>query len=99
MIVSVTRVSANKVKVELTGSSGNPLIPSPFIDWCYTITIDTAEDPPTYTIQGGNDNFPAYDVYVNDQEIHKFNPSENNPFLLVGNCGDVLVPLTSGSLE
>jgi hypothetical protein len=65
------------------------------IDWCYTIRIrDATSDTPIVQILGGNDNYPAYEVYINDKLVHCFMPSVNNLGRLLGGCTDASVQRT-----
>jgi len=86
MHITVTRINEDSVEVEMTGSASDPLTPlAPHIDWCYTIIIKTIEGVSTYTLTGGNDNFPAYEIHINDKIIHHFTPLKG-PWSLFGSC-------------
>lgn len=67
--VTLTRLSDESIRVEMTGSAHTALLPAALdIDWCYDIEIDNPPDvDPMYRISGGNDNYPAYEVYINDK--------------------------------
>ena len=108
MSITASRVSASTIAVGMSGSVRNPCVFDPFcagffpvtpyIDWCYTIRIFTRPDGSSgFSITGGNDNFPSYEVYINGQPIHQFAPATADPSLLFGGCGDVPVA-SCGSL-
>jgi hypothetical protein len=94
MSVSAQRIDPRTVQVTLQGSATNPLAPlgSPSIDWCYTVLLFTRQNGTSgYSITGGNDNFPSYEVIVNSLPIHQFAAPANDPTLLAGSCTDVPV--------
>jgi hypothetical protein len=78
MEVTVERINEHKVTIHLTGGPGNPLNTAAKLganlDWDYTITIDTSADKPNWTLKGAHDGFPAYEIYINDQEIYTYSP-------------------------
>ena len=61
------------------------------INWCFSIVIGSVQGSYFYTINGGNDDYPAYEVYLNGQALQQFTPTSNNAFQLQGNCNDVFV--------
>jgi hypothetical protein len=72
------------VTVELVGQAANPLAnplaptvespEAPPIYYDITVKIDATTTPPTYTLSGNHKNFPAYEVYINQQLVHDYSP-------------------------
>jgi len=103
-VPTATRISKDTVRIDFVASGATCLTPplvTPTIDWCFSIVLtDPETGSATYEISGGNDNFPAYEVYVGGQLIHGFMPSANNALLLIGDCNDVPIsPPKSGTLQ
>ncbi|MCZ6863360.1 MAG: hypothetical protein O7I42_24390, partial [Alphaproteobacteria bacterium] len=79
MSVTVTRLTADSVQVDLDGGPSNPLLGNigqvlGSLDWDFTITIDTSTGTPEWTLTGRHDGFPAYEIYINDIEIYRRSP-------------------------
>jgi hypothetical protein len=91
MDVTATRIDEDSILLHLSGSAHTRFLPSAqSIDWCYTITInDPPGGPPSYSINGGNDDYPAYEVYINGTMVHGSPPTENNLALLFGGCNAI----------
>lgn len=94
------RIAEDTIRVDFSGSvRSGALDASLSIDWCYSIVIkNPLEGVPTYHIVGGNDNYPAYEVYIDGKAIHQASPPINNIFLLIGSCMESPVD-KSGSLD
>ena len=77
MRITVNRVSAQSVTVRMFGGPGNPLEfggSLAGIDWDITITINTESLTPFYTLIAAHDAFPAFELYINNQEIYRYDP-------------------------
>jgi hypothetical protein len=105
MHINGSRIDAHTVSVHLFGSVGNPLINVPdrlkTIDWDFTLSLDTSGSRPHWALQGVDDGFPSFEIYINDSAIYTRNAPPPYTFqdllkLLPGR-GDVLVNL-SGDL-
>ncbi len=93
-------VGENKIQVDLRGSLNIPfpvidpffgfMLPAPFVDWCYKLDIEIEDDGTArYAFDGvhGNDDFPSYEVFLNDDNVH-FDPPKSGPISLYGPCTD-----------
>jgi PKD repeat protein len=61
--------------VSLAAHVRNGLITvSPKIDYTISMVFDVNGSDPIVTISGTRDNFPAYEIYVNDQPVYQFAP-------------------------
>jgi hypothetical protein len=102
MQVIASRVDKDTIRVTMGGTARSGAIPASSglaIDWCYEIFINNpADGNPTYTILGGNDDYPAYEAYVNNRQIHGHLPPRNDLDLLKGGCFDVPVNKKSGPI-
>lgn len=75
MTAEVTRMDEHSVAVSLSGSADNPLVkPSEAIDWDLVLIIDTSGDEPTWQLTGVHNLFPAFEMYVNGEEIYTYSP-------------------------
>jgi hypothetical protein len=76
--VTVTHPSSRIVQAEFVMEAGDPLAlgASTFgpIYYDITVKIDATTTPPTYTLTGNHKNFPAYEVYINQQLVHDYSP-------------------------
>jgi hypothetical protein len=82
---TVTHTSSRVVTVELVGKATDPLAnplaptietpdPAPPLFYDITVKIDGTTNPPTYTLTGSHELYPAYEVYINGQLIHDYTP-------------------------
>lgn len=73
---TVSHPSASVVTATLQMKISNPMIPNaPPIHYTATVTIDRSNpSQPTYTVSGTSCEFPAYEIYINGQRIHHFDP-------------------------
>jgi hypothetical protein len=72
MEILVVRVNSKSVLVHLNGSAVNPLVAlAASIDWNLELEIDVSTEPPTWTLNGIEDGFPAFELYVNDERIYE----------------------------
>jgi hypothetical protein len=75
-----THVSPTRERVVLKGRSANALVPfSPSIDWNINVDIETATPTPRVYVHGTKDQFPAYEIYVNNQPVYRFAPTGLSP--------------------
>ena len=77
--VKVSHPSPGVVVASLEFAVPNPLIVfqklTPDIHYRATVTIDRSNPLlPRYTVTGTSCRFPAYEIYVNGQRIHKYDP-------------------------
>jgi len=75
---TVSHPSGTSVKATLEMELSNPLVPfssqAP-IHYSTTITIDRSNpSAPTCTVTGTNCRFPAYEIYINGQQVYHFDP-------------------------
>ena len=55
----------------LLGSAANPLVRGAFdIDWAFSLTLNTSGPKPHWTLQGLDDGFPAFEIYINGKPIY-----------------------------
>jgi len=73
---SVIHPSASVVTATIEGKVSNPMIPNaPPIHYKATVTIDRSNpSQPTYTVSGTSCEFPAYEIYINGQQVYHFDP-------------------------
>jgi len=101
MSVVTTRTGPSSVRVHLTGSAADPLIPvvAPSVDWDLTLDLDQATGH--WSLSGLEDGFPAFEMYINGMPIYQRNapPPYGNGDLkkLLDGHGDVTVS-ASGTL-
>jgi len=75
MKVEVSRISPKKVEANLTGAISLPLLRGAFdINWDLRITIDETTIPAKITLEGTQDGFPAYELYVNEHPLLQTSP-------------------------
>ena len=98
MHIDVTREGDHKVRAHLYGGAGNPLLPSPDIDWDFTITIDSSGQQTTWALQGKHDGFPGYEIYINGQQIYGRIPGSPEELNSLFPPMDISVANRSGSL-
>lgn len=102
MHVNVSRIGPHEVSVNLSGGASNPLVTNaPDIDWDFTLIIDSSSQIVRWTLDGLDDGFPAFEIYINNTPIYTRNAPPPYTFrdiskLYPGN-GDVTVSL-SGDL-
>lgn len=73
---AATNPSATRVRVNLSGEAKNGLVPiSPSIQWNFSIDIETGTPTPRVFVNGSRDRFPAYEIYVNGQNVYHFAPT------------------------
>lgn len=75
--------SQNVVTISVAGTATNPVSIEPItpsIDYHLDITIDLS-DPfnPTYAISGTTDEFPSYEIYINDEKVWSYSESGSDP--------------------
>ncbi len=82
-LVVVDRNDSDTVMITMIMGAANPTIPlAPDIDWHMRMRI---HDDGTYEISNTHDCYPAYEVYINDQQVWGFMPTFNS-FTHVGCC-------------
>ena len=90
-------VDGNQVDVAVTASVGNPLLFPAFLrpdaDYGYNLALNLENDNLKYELQGSHDGFPAYSVYIGEQQIYGYNPATRggDPFDLFGPGKEVQV--------
>ena len=73
--IRFTRLNKNKVKVHFKGKARNGLIRiGPSIDWDFSVIINSNKNRDVVRVRGNHDNFPAYEVYVNNKPVHLHTP-------------------------
>jgi hypothetical protein len=74
MHIIAYRINDKKIGIRLFGSAGDPLVFVPNdlkdIDWDFTLTIDISGQRPHWTLQGLDDGFPAFEIYINGTPIY-----------------------------
>lgn len=101
--MSVTPLAGGQgsVLVWLRGGPGNPLVhPSCDIDWNLFLRLTDTEDGVVWALVGSHDSFPAYEIYINGEEIYRHDPGPPPyGFLdLLGLCTNGTSVSTSGTL-
>jgi hypothetical protein len=83
--------------VNFNGKSTNGLVTllAPAIDWRnLRVNIDASTAKPEVLINGQHDQFPAYEVYINDEPIYRFSPTARRlPVLRFSGEQDILTGL------
>jgi hypothetical protein len=105
---AVTRSDEKKASVRLHGSANDPLVPfSLDIDWDITVAIDATNVlSPKYEIQGTHDDYPAFEIDLEDsigrrsnQPYFKLHPLPSNVFDLAPG-GSITIPAnTKGNVR
>lgn len=101
--MSVTPLAGgeNSVLVWLQGGPGNPLAhPSCDIDWNLFLRLTDTDEGTVWALVGSHDSFPAYEIYVNGEEIYRHDPGPPpyGFFDLLGLCSNGTSVSASGTL-
>lgn len=88
-------VNGDLVIVRMHGGASNPpLVGVPAIDWDFTFMFDFSGSRPTYLFAGAHDGFPAYEVYLNDQQVWAYDPGPPICEVRITRSGaDLIAPL------
>lgn len=71
--------TANSVTVGFRGSVPTGLLSTlPEAEWNFRVTINTATNHPRAQVSGLHGVFPAYEIYVNDQNLLKYSPLKSS---------------------
>ncbi len=90
--VSVARINSRTVDVTFSGSSTLPLLISPAIDWSLKVRLEISGDKILWSINGWEDGFPAFEVYIGSRAIYLRKPaSQSEAYKLFNGIGDVTV--------
>jgi hypothetical protein len=85
MKLTVKRTGPSRLSVRLKGSIKNPLVPpAPTVDWDLTLIIDASSSPVKWAISGSHDQFPAFELYVNNQLIYSRDVARPVTFVSIG---------------
>ena len=85
MAVLITRRGEDVVEIRMTGEATNPFPdfpPSPAISWDLTLTIDVSDSSRKWDLKGDHDGFPAYELYMNRQQLYGFDPRDTGQTVL-----------------
>jgi hypothetical protein len=98
VIATPSQHSPNLWGVNFNGKSTNGLVTllAPAIDWQnLQVNINASTAKPEVLINGQHDQFPAYEVYINDEPIYRFSPTARQlPVLRFSGEQDIVSGLT-----
>ena len=87
---TVVQVGSNTAQIVMNGSTANTLVGnSPSIDWGLTFRLDLSGNKPSVLVRGTHDRFPAYEAYVNNQQVYQYAPDGTNGTLPILRFGDL----------
>lgn len=96
MDVTVTRTGLKSLEIHFSGTLDSPMVgPAQVlgaIDWDFTLTLDDTVEPGAWTLSGAHDGFPAYEIYINGEQIYRHDPGPP-PYDFAKNVRKLLPPL------